>query len=58
MFVMFYICYKSKKEHTTWNDNSGMRVLHNFQCTFLLQYIVPVTYTKFLYMDMTIALKL
>ena len=31
---MFYICYKSKKEHTTWNDNSGMRVFHNFQCTF------------------------
>ena len=57
MFVMFYICYKSKKEHTTWNDNSGMRVLHNFQCTFLLQYIVSATYTKFLYMDMTIALK-
>ena len=34
-----------------------MRVLHNFQCTFLLQYIVSATYTKFLYMDMTIALK-
>ena len=33
-FAIFYICYKSKKEHTTWNDNSGMRVLHNFQCTF------------------------
>ena len=55
MFVMFYICYKSKKEYTTWNDNSGMRVLHNFHS--LLQYIVSVTYTKFLYMDMTIALK-
>ena len=34
MFVMFYICYKSKKEHATWNDNSGMRVLNNFQYTF------------------------
>ena len=31
---MFYIFYKSKKEHTTWNGNSGMRVLHNFQFTF------------------------
>ena len=54
MFVMFYICYISKKEHTTWNDNSGMRVLHVHS---LLQYIVSVTYTKFLYMGMTIALK-
>ena len=34
MIVMFYIFYKSKKEHTTWNGNSGMRVLHTFQCTF------------------------
>ena len=34
MFVMFYICYKSKKEHATLNDNSGMRVFNNFQCTF------------------------
>ena len=57
MFVMFYICYKSKKEHTTWNDNSWMRALHKFSVHFLLQYIVFVTYTKFLYMDMTIALK-
>ena len=56
MFVMFYICYKSKKEHTTWNDNSWMRVLHNFQHS-LLQYIASLTYTKFLYMDMTISLK-
>ena len=28
-----------------------------FSLHSLLQYIVPVTYTKFLYMDMTIALK-
>ena len=54
MFVMFYICYKSKKEHTTWKDNSGMRV---FSVHSLLQYIVSVTNTKFFYMDMTIALK-
>ena len=63
MFVMFYICYKSKKEHTTWNDNSGMRVFQEcvyytiFSVHSLLQYIVSVTYTKFLYMGMTIALK-
>ena len=34
MLVLFYICYKSKIEQTTWNDNSGIHVLHNFQCTF------------------------
>ena len=28
-----------------------------FSVLFLLQYIISVTYTKFLYMDMTIALK-
>ena len=59
MFVMFYICYKSKKEHTTWNDNSGMRVLHNFQCTctFSAAIYCICDWCKFLYMDMTIALK-
>ena len=57
MIVMIYICYKSKKEHTTWNDNSGMRVLHIFSVHSLLQYVVSVTYTKFLYIDMAIALK-
>ena len=46
---MFYICYKSKKEHTTWNSI--------FSVHSLLQYIVSATYTKFLYLDMTIALK-
>ena len=53
MFDMFYTCYISKKEHT----------IH--ECTYYtifsvhspLQYIVSVTYTKFLYMDMAIALK-
>ena len=34
-----------------------MRVLHNFQCTFYAAIIVSVAYTKFFYMDMTIALK-
>ena len=34
-----------------------MRVLHNFSVHSRLQYIVSVTYTKSLYMDMTIALK-
>ena len=34
-----------------------MRVLHNFQCTFSAAIYLSVTYTKFLYMDMTIALK-
>ena len=34
-----------------------MRVLHNFQCTFSAAIDVSMTYTKFLYMDMTIALK-
>ena len=53
---MFYIFYKSKKERTTWNDNSWMRVLHNFSVHSLLQYIESVTYTNFLYMDMMIAL--
>ena len=33
MFVMFYICYKSKKTHTMWNDISAMRVLNILQCT-------------------------
>ena len=50
MFVMFYICYKSKKEHTTWNDNSGMRVLHNFQCTFYAAiYCICVLYLILIY---------
>ena len=34
-----------------------MRVLQIFSVHSLLQYIVSVTYSKFLYMDMTIALK-
>ena len=34
-----------------------MRVLHNFQCTISAEYIASVTYAKFFYMDMTIALK-
>ena len=57
MFVMYYICYKSKKEHTTWNDNSGMRVLRKFQCTFSAAIDCICDFTKFLYMDMSIALK-
>ena len=56
---MFYICCKTKKEHTTSKDNSGMLVYYTiYSVHSLLQYIVSVTYTKFLYMDMTIALKL
>ena len=57
MFAMFHICYKSMKEHTTWNGNSGMCVLHNFQCTFSAAIYCICAYTKFLYMNMTIALK-
>ena len=34
-----------------------MRVLHIFSAHSLLQYIVSVTNTKFVYMDMMIALK-
>ena len=34
MVIMFYICYKSMKEHTIWIDNSVLRVLNTFQCTF------------------------
>ena len=54
---MFYICHKSKKEHTTRNGNSGMRYYTIFSVHSLLQYNVSVTYTKFLYMDVTIALE-
>ena len=34
-----------------------MRLLHNFQCAFSATIYCIVTYTKFLYMEMTIALK-
>ena len=58
MYVCDVLHLLKNKEITYFlNDNSGMRVLHNFQCTFMLQYIVSVTYTKFLCMDLTIALK-
>ena len=55
MFVMFYIYYKSKKEHEMTNQECVYYTI--FSVHSLLQYIVSVTYTKFLYMDMTIALK-
>ena len=58
MFVMFYICYKSKKEHVPPEMTIQECVYYTtFSVHSLLQYIVSVTYTKFLYMGMTIALK-
>ena len=54
---MFYICYKSKKEHTPEMTIQECVYYTIFSVYFLLQYIVSVTFTKFLYMDMTIALK-
>ena len=55
MFIMVYICYKLKKEHTTWVTIQDCVYHTIFSVHSLLQYIVPVTYTKFLYIDMTIA---
>ena len=56
MFVMFYICYKSKKEKPLEIAIQECMYYTIFSVHSLLQYNVSVTFTKFLYMDMTIAL--
>ena len=44
MFVMFYICYKSKKEHTTPEMTIQECVYYTiFSVHSLLRYIVSVT---------------
>ena len=53
---MFYICYKSKNIPPEMTIQECVYYTI-FSVHSLLQYIVSVTYTKFLYMDMTIALK-
>ena len=53
---MFYMCYKLKTlpPKMTIQECVFYKI---FDVYSLLQYIVSVTYTKFLYMGMTIALK-
>ena len=57
MFVMFYIFYKSRKNMPAEKAIQECVYYTFFSVHSLLQYIVSVTDTKFLYMDMTIALK-
>ena len=54
---MFYICYKSKKNIPPEMTIQECVYYTIFTVHYLLQYNVSVTYIKFLYMDMTIALK-
>ena len=55
---MFYTSYKSKKNIPPEMTIQECLYYTIFSVHFLLQYIVSVTCTKFLYMDMTIALQL
>ena len=54
---MFYIFYKSKKNIPSKMTIQECVYYTIFSILSLLQYIVSVTYSKFLNMDMTIALK-
>ena len=57
MLVMFYIFTNQRKNIPPEMAIQECVYYTIFSLHSLLQYIVSVTYTKFLYMDMTIALK-
>ena len=57
MFVRFYIFYKLKKNIPPEMAIQECKYIAILSVHSLLQYIVSVTYTKFLFLDMTKALK-
>ena len=57
MFIMFYIVTNQRKNIPPEMTIQECVYYTIFSVHSLLQYIVSVTYTKFLYMDMTIAFK-
>ena len=58
MFVIFYIFFTNQRKNIPPEMSIQECVYYTiFSVHSLLLYIVSVTYTKFLYIDMTIALK-